>query len=226
MFIILTIDWKQWEVGSEEDESDDSGGWINVSSDEEHGIDISDSEDEETKPPPEKLELSASTLATSKVLTHWTFLIPRFLRLQIWQNWKSFGQKRSLTVLFENQKSQKSRHIGDATNHRRKMESMKDDGVVDVADILGPRKKAKQDREQRMAHAAEGREGREKFASKKATRREEGPHTSTTNREKARKKNLMMTIHKIRKGNQGGLVGHGKKFRAMERKRQKGKVKK
>ena len=78
-----------------------------------------------------------------------------------------------------------------------------------------------------MHHAAEGREGREKFASKKATRREEGPHTSTTNREKARKKNLMMTIHKIRKaGGKAGLVGQGKKFRAMERKRQKGKVKK
>jgi protein SDA1 len=76
-----------------------------------------------------------------------------------------------------------------------------------------------------MAHAAEGREGRDKFASKKAARREDGPHTSTTNREKARKKNLMMTIHKIRKGNPG-LVKQGKKFKAMEKKRQKGKVKK
>jgi hypothetical protein len=37
---------------------------------------------------------------------------------------------------------------------------------------------------------------------------------------------LMMTIHKIRKGGKAGLVGQGKKFRAMERKRQKGKVKK
>jgi len=77
-----------------------------------------------------------------------------------------------------------------------------------------------------MQHAASGREDREKFASKMALRREDGPHTSTTNREKARKKNLMMTIHKIRKGGKAGLAGHGKKFRAMERKRQKGKVKK
>ena len=77
-----------------------------------------------------------------------------------------------------------------------------------------------------MQHAAEGREGREKFASKKASRRDDGSHTSTTNREKSRKKNLMMTIHKIRKDGKSGLVGQGKKFRAMERKRQKGKVKK
>jgi protein SDA1 len=112
-----------------------------------------------------------------------------------------------------------------STDYRRKAEPS-EEGVVQVADILGPRKKAKQDRDERIAHAAEGRESREKFASKKAKRREEGPHSSTTNREKARKKNLMMTIHKIRKSNKGGLVGHGKKFRAMERKRQKGKVKK
>jgi protein SDA1 len=76
-----------------------------------------------------------------------------------------------------------------------------------------------------MQHAAEGREGREKFASKKASRREEGPHTSTTNREKARKKNLMMTIHKVREGRKVGLVSQGKKLRAIERKRHKGKVK-
>jgi protein SDA1 len=77
-----------------------------------------------------------------------------------------------------------------------------------------------------MLRAAEGREGRDKFASKKATRREEGSHTSTTNREKARKKNLMMTIHKIRRDGKTGLVSQGKKFKQIERKRQKGKVKK
>jgi protein SDA1 len=77
-----------------------------------------------------------------------------------------------------------------------------------------------------MQHAAEGREGREKFASKKATRRDDGPHTSTTNREKSRKKNLMMTIHKIRRGAKVGLISQGKKFRVIEKKRHKGKVKK
>jgi protein SDA1 len=110
------------------------------------------------------------------------------------------------------------------SNGRRKSEQA-DGEIVDTWTILGPRKKAKQDRDERMAHAAEGREGREKFASKKATRREDGSYTSTTNKEKARKKNLMMTIHKIRKGNPG-LVKQGKKFKAMEKKRQKGKVKK
>jgi protein SDA1 len=65
----LIVDWKEWEVGSdEEDDSDGSGVWIEVSSDEEKGIDISDSEDEEPRPPPPpKADASSSTLATSKV---------------------------------------------------------------------------------------------------------------------------------------------------------------
>jgi protein SDA1 len=63
---------------------------------------------------------------------------------------------------------------------------------VDEANILGPRKKAKQDYEQRMASIQEGREGREKFGSKKG-KKEKG---STTNREKARNKNFMMIAHK------------------------------
>ena len=67
----LTLDWKEWDVGSEEEDSDGSGGWIEVSSDEEQGIDISDSEDEEPKPPMAKVEPSSSLLATSKVSSAW-----------------------------------------------------------------------------------------------------------------------------------------------------------
>ncbi|OBZ86955.1 Protein SDA1 [Choanephora cucurbitarum] len=66
------------------------------------------------------------------------------------------------------------------------------DGEVDESIILGPRKKTKQDYEQRMASIQEGREGREKFGSKKG-KKERG---STTNREKARNKNFMMVAHK------------------------------
>ena len=65
--VCLTVDWKEWEVGSEEEDSDGSGGWIEVSSDEENGINISDSEDEEAKPPVTKADASTSVLATSKV---------------------------------------------------------------------------------------------------------------------------------------------------------------
>jgi protein SDA1 len=66
VFVTDREDWKDWEVGSEEDSDSDDAGWIDVPSDD-HGIDISDSEDEQSHPPPLKADPSTSTLATSKV---------------------------------------------------------------------------------------------------------------------------------------------------------------
>lgn len=68
----------------------------------------------------------------------------------------------------------------------------KNEDEVDSATLTGP-SKFKQLREERIAHAKEGKEDRGKFGSRKGNR--EGAH-STTNREKARKKNFVMTIHK------------------------------
>ena len=71
-----------------------------------------------------------------------------------------------------------------------------DDGAaafISESDILGPRKKAKADYEERMASIARGREGREKFGSMKGKRMKETP-SSSTNREKARNKPIMMIM--------------------------------
>ena len=64
---------------------------------------------------------------------------------------------------------------------------------ISEMDILGPRKKAKADYEERMASIARGREGREKFGSLKGKHRKETP-SSSTNREKARNKPIMMIM--------------------------------
>jgi protein SDA1 len=71
-----------------------------------------------------------------------------------------------------------------------------DDGTtafISEGDILGPRKKAKADYEERVASIARGREGREKFGSMKGKRMKETP-SSSTNREKARNKPIMMIM--------------------------------
>lgn len=60
-------------------------------------------------------------------------------------------------------------------------------------EILGPRKKAKADYEERMESIRKGREGREKYGSTKG-RRKTGTPSSSTNREKARNKPIMMTL--------------------------------
>ena len=64
--------------------------------------------------------------------------------------------------------------------------------IVDVNTITGPRKKAKQDYEERIESIKAGREGREYGSSK--GKKVEG--ASTTNKEKARNKAFMMVIHK------------------------------
>jgi len=65
--------------------------------------------------------------------------------------------------------------------------------IIDVNTITGPRKKAKQDYEERIESIKAGREGREKYGSSKG-KKVEG--ASTTNKEKARNKAFMMVIHK------------------------------
>lgn len=69
---------------------------------------------------------------------------------------------------------------------------IKTDDTVDGDSLVGT-VKFKQTKEERLEHVKEGREGREKYGSRKGKR--EAPH-STTNREKARKKNFVMMIHK------------------------------
>ncbi|KAK6456080.1 SDA1-domain-containing protein [Scheffersomyces xylosifermentans] len=64
--------------------------------------------------------------------------------------------------------------------------------VVDSTTLVG-KVKYKQLREEKIAAAREGKDDREKFGSRKGKR--DQPH-STTNREKARKKNFVMMIHK------------------------------
>ena len=64
---------------------------------------------------------------------------------------------------------------------------------VSEQDILGPRKRQKADYEERLASIAKGREGREKFGSLKGKKKKETP-SSSTNREKARNKPIMMIM--------------------------------
>ncbi|KAG0237533.1 SDA1-domain-containing protein [Mortierella sp. GBAus27b] len=66
------------------------------------------------------------------------------------------------------------------------------EGEISIGSIIGPRKKAKQDYAERMESINRGREGREKFGSRKKT----NDRASTTNKEKAKGKNFMMIAHK------------------------------
>ncbi len=68
-----------------------------------------------------------------------------------------------------------------------------EDTFVSEMDILGPRKKSKADYAERIASIEKGREGREKFGSMKGKKNKAAP-SSSTNREKARNKPIMMIL--------------------------------
>ncbi|KIO21269.1 hypothetical protein M407DRAFT_10468 [Tulasnella calospora MUT 4182] len=190
--------WEGWEV--ESDSSSESEGWHDVSSDE-GDIVISDSdddrpkskgkkaqptgEDEDLKPEdvaiPAATEVSlVSNLATTKILTPADFALLNELRLKAATTEAEHGlagktKKRKLAELQANKAS------------------VDLDAFLTEADLLGPRKKPKANYEERMASIQEGREGRQKFASKKGKIMKENP-SSSTNREKRKNKPIMMVL--------------------------------
>jgi protein SDA1 len=88
---------------------------------------------------------------------------------------------------------------GGSSSSKRKIAALEATGLsnertlITEADILGPRKKAKADYTERIESIHRGREGREKFGSSKGKQRG-GIVSSSTNREKARQKPLMMVL--------------------------------
>jgi protein SDA1 len=198
--------WENWDA--ESDASSDSGGWINVESDAE--IEISDSEDEKpaakkakldptaTKSNPETpandeekenadkdkdkaLEKKISTLATTKILTPADLAKLQELRLQA-----------SITKTMGKNKSQSARLKELADRHA--------DDPLTAEQIEGLSKLGKSTREEKIALAREGKGERGEHKSTQALRRQkkDAEGKSTTNREKARKKNFMMTLGKAK----------------------------
>ena len=185
-------DWAAWDV--ESDASSDSGGWINVDSDAE--IEISDSEDE--KPASKKVKLDAgkegekeknlaeevkptvSKLATTKILTPADLAKLQELRLEASVN-KAMGNRAQSARL----KELAARHIDDE---------------LTAEQIEGFARLRKSTKEERIAMAREGKGDRREHRSTQALRREkkDAEGKSTTNREKARKKNFLMTLGKAK----------------------------
>ncbi|OBT97181.1 Severe Depolymerization of Actin [Pseudogymnoascus verrucosus] len=203
-------DWNAWDAQS--NASTDSGGWVNVESDVE--IEISDSEDEGGKKPPAKkvkfadtpaeggdneltdaakkadkeLESKISILATTKILTPADLAKLQELRLEAEVN-KITGKKG----LTQRQKDALARHADDP---------------LTADQIEGFSKLRKNTRDEKIAMAREGKGERGEHKSTKALRRakNEAEGKSTTNKEKSRKKNFMMTLGKAKYKQKRSLV--------------------
>lgn len=195
--------WDAWNVEDEED-SDDSGGWIEVQSDAE--IDLSDSDDEGSRPAKkakqadekEKDAESQTTenqpdpkkpnLATTRILTPADLAKLQELRQEAAVNALVPGPKRR----------------GPATESRHKEDPLTATEIEGLAALSA----GKKTREERVAHAKEGKPDRSEHKSVTAKRKErkEEQGKSTTNKEKARKKNFMMTLGKAKSKGKRSLV--------------------
>ena len=209
-------DWGAWDV--EEDHSDDSGGWINVESDDE--INISD--DEDGKPPSKRVKLDDSasksddkenrsmeknleperkipTLATTRILTPADLAKLQELRLEASVNKLLPPAQRKRAAAMA---KQQSRHIDDP------LTATEIEGLNSLS--------SKATKAEKVALAKEGKADRSEHKSTQAIRqaKKEAQGKSTTNREKARKKNFLMTLGKAKGKQKKSLVERGRVLKA------------
>ena len=219
-----------WEVDAEE--SEDSGGWIDVESDAE--IDASASDNE--KPVKKKVKLQASKnklnteksaealerlekeideasdleptetvdkinrLATTRILTPADLAKLQELRLKasIQNNLPASQRKRAVQQVT----AQQNRHVDDPLT------------AAEIEGLAFLSKKAS--KEEKMALARDGKAERSEHKSTQAIRKakKESEGKSSTNKEKARKKNFMMTLGKAKGKQKRSLVEKGRVLKA------------
>ncbi|MCJ1426658.1 Severe Depolymerization of Actin, partial [Sticta canariensis] len=198
-----------WEV--DEDETDDSGGWINVESDEE--INIPDSEDDkpaakkaklegplddkETASPPKEdvATKPLSHLATTRILTPADHAKLAELRL-------------AASLSSQLPSSRKKRSTAQQAVPRHQDDPLTAESIEGLARLS----RGKASKAEKVALAQSGKPTEQTHQSLQAKRQERKQQQgkSTTNREKARKKNFMMTLGKAKGKQKRSLVERGK----------------
>lgn len=215
--------WDRWDV--ESDGSDDSGGWINVESDDE--IVVSDSDDEkednkdnepaskkartnsrETSTVPSQIsatttEKKPSKLATTKILTPADLAKLTELRAQ--------KNVESLLPQARRGKQIAARHADDPLTAAE---------IEGLAALSG----GKPTREEKVAHVKESKTDRSEHKSRAAKKHERKLQDgkSTTNKEKARQKNFFMTLGKAKSKGKRSLVETRKVLRTHQERTKRG----
>ena len=217
-----------WEV-DEAANTDDSGGWINVESDKE--IDISDSDDD--KPAIKKAKLTSatskvednkenvedqvattalkfSTLATTRILTPADLAKLQELRLSASINQQLPASQRKRAA--QQAAALQARHADDPLT------------AAEIEGLASLSKKATKADKIALAKAGKGDESVHQSTQAKRKEKKEALGKSTTNKEKARKKNFMMTLGKGKAKGKRSLVEQGRVLKAhVERSKRGGK---
>ena len=216
-----------WEV--DDADTDDSGGWIDAESDKE--IDISDSDDDKPvakKAKPDtatsKLEddkenaedravtaaLKLSTLATTRILTPADLAKLQELRLSASINQQLPASRRKRAAL--QAAALQARHADDPLT------------AAEIEGLASLSKKSTKADKIALAKAGKGDESVHQSTQAKRKEKKEALGKSTTNKEKARKKNFMMTLGKGKAKGKRSLVEQGRVLKAhVERSKRGGK---
>lgn len=210
----------EWEVASaDSDDSDDSAGWIDVvhSSDEEEPApkkrktDGSGGDDDDAAA--DDKENAESELKTLSKLATTTILTPADLK-----KLEELRREAKIQSEITGRKTQRQREREEAQRHA-------DEGLT-AEQIEAPARLRKTTKEERVAMAREGKPDREEHKSTQAIRRsrKEAAGKSTTNREKAKKKNFLMTLGKAKGKQKRSLVETRKVLRGhIERSKRGGR---
>ncbi|KAL8656356.1 MAG: hypothetical protein Q9226_002691 [Calogaya cf. arnoldii] len=224
-----------WEV--DEDSDSDSGGWQNVSSDEDaddtnrierpskrarrESTSSGETEDEEDDQDGDKenklneaskaatLEAAVSSLATTRILTPADLAKLQELRLEASVNNALPASQRKRAAAAHQAALQ--RHIDDP------LTAVEIEGLASLS--------SKSTKEQRIAIAKAGKEDKDEVRKSTTARRKEKKQEqgkSTTNREKARKKNFLMTLGKAKGKQKKSLVDRGKVLKAHKERGKRG----
>ena len=216
-----------WEV--DEADTDDSGGWNDVESDKE--IDISDSNDdkpivkkakpdtttsevEEDKENTEDRAVTAalklSTLATTRILTPADLAKLQELRLSASINQQLPTSQRKRAA--QQAAALQARHADDPLT------------AAEIEGLASLSKKSTKADKIALAKAGKGDESVHQSTQAKRKEKKEALGKSTTNKEKARKKNFMMTLGKGKAKGKRSLVEQGRVLKAhVERSKRGGK---
>lgn len=212
-----------WEI--DEDETDDSGGWINVESDDE--INIPDSDDD--KPVAKKARLEGplvdkenasspkeaiptkplSHLATTRILTPADHAKLAELRL-------------AASLSSQLPSARKKRSTAQQAVPRHQDDPLTAESIEGLARLS----RGKASKAEKVALAQSGKSAEQTHQSTQAKRQERKQQEgkSTTNREKARKKNFMMTLSKAKGKQKRSLVERGRVLKQhVERSKRGGK---
>ncbi|KAK2595077.1 Severe Depolymerization of Actin [Conoideocrella luteorostrata] len=185
-----------WEVGSEE--SSDSGEWINVEHSDDDEVpalkkqkktgDGSDSESDVK----EDAESAANQLERIQLLATTTILTPADLQ--------KLQELRATAAIESAVGGRRKRANAPEVRHT-------DDGLT-AENIEAPAKLRKLTKEEKVALAKEGKPDREEHKSTQAIKKskKEAAGKSTSNREKQRKKNFLMTLGKAKSKHKRSLV--------------------